>query len=65
MSCNFHRHIYRMTIAPLKEGAVYSAGNRFPVQSKILEEQAQTDTELRQLISKIQEGLSEIQISKT
>jgi hypothetical protein len=25
-----------MTIAPLKEGAVYSAGNRFPVQSKIL-----------------------------
>jgi hypothetical protein len=27
-------------------------------------EQAQTDTELRQLMSKIQEGLSEIQISK-
>jgi len=43
---------------------VFSAGTAYRFKAKYLEEQAQMDTELRQLMSKIQEGLSEIQISK-
>jgi chromosomal replication initiation ATPase DnaA len=52
-----------LTLAELSK-RVLRDSSTLSFAAKLLQKQAQMDTDLRQLMSKIQEGLSEIQISK-